>query len=162
MMMLTLTNICRMQRERFQDQLKNRKAGDKESAMIDESFCVALEHGLPPTAGWGCGIDRLAMFLSGTSDIKDVLFFPAMKNSSKARGAVHPIVHQVVTNLGNGDLFFGGNTPSKRDAKCFEAIQDEKMEDIVANLPVHKEKVFRRWKHLVSLFPKKIRATWKR
>ena len=45
----------------------------------DEDFCVALEHGLPPTGGWGVGIDRLAMFLSNKWNIKEVLLFPAMK-----------------------------------------------------------------------------------
>ena len=47
--------------------------------MLDEDFCVALEHGLPPTGGWGCGVDRLAMFLSNKWNIKEVLLFPAMK-----------------------------------------------------------------------------------
>ena len=46
---------------------------------IDENFCTALEYGLPPTAGWGMGIDRLTMFLTDSNNIKEVLFFPAMK-----------------------------------------------------------------------------------
>jgi len=46
---------------------------------MDESFVTALEHGLPPTAGWGLGIDRLTMFLSNKANIKEVLLFPAMK-----------------------------------------------------------------------------------
>lgn len=45
----------------------------------DEDFCVALEYGLPPTGGWGVGVDRLAMFLSNKWNIKEVLLFPAMK-----------------------------------------------------------------------------------
>jgi len=45
----------------------------------DEDFCVALEHALPPTAGWGLGIDRLTMFLTNKWNIKEVLLFPAMK-----------------------------------------------------------------------------------
>ena len=47
--------------------------------MIDEDFCRALEYGLPPTAGWGMGIDRLTMLLSDKNNIKEVLLFPAMK-----------------------------------------------------------------------------------
>lgn len=43
------------------------------------NFCTALEYGLPPTAGWGLGIDRLTMFLTDSNNIKEVLFFPAMK-----------------------------------------------------------------------------------
>ena len=46
---------------------------------MDESFVTALEHGLPPTGGWGLGIDRLTMFLANKDNIKEVLLFPAMK-----------------------------------------------------------------------------------
>uniref|UniRef100_A0A8C0JEN6 Lysine--tRNA ligase n=1 Tax=Chelonoidis abingdonii TaxID=106734 RepID=A0A8C0JEN6_CHEAB len=67
------------QRELFMDQLKAKAAGDEEAMSIDENFCTALEYGLPPTAGWGIGIDRLAMFLTDSNNIKEVLFFPAMK-----------------------------------------------------------------------------------
>lgn len=68
-----------VQRERFQEQAKDKAAGDDEAQLIDENFCTALEYGLPPTAGWGMGIDRLAMFLTDSNNIKEVLFFPAMK-----------------------------------------------------------------------------------
>jgi lysyl-tRNA synthetase class 2 len=47
--------------------------------IMDESFVTALEHGLPPTGGWGLGVDRLTMFLSNKNNIKEVLLFPAMK-----------------------------------------------------------------------------------
>lgn len=47
--------------------------------MLDEDFCVAMEYGLPPTGGWGVGIDRLTMFLTNKWNIKEVLLFPAMK-----------------------------------------------------------------------------------
>ena len=46
---------------------------------MDEDFCTALEYGLPPTGGWGMGIDRMTMFLSNKANIKEVLLFPAMK-----------------------------------------------------------------------------------
>lgn len=46
---------------------------------IDEGFCTALEWGLPPTAGFGLGIDRLTMFLTDRNNIKEVLLFPAMR-----------------------------------------------------------------------------------
>ncbi|KAL1231113.1 Lysine--tRNA ligase [Trichinella pseudospiralis] len=68
-----------VQRERFEEQAKNKAAGDEEAQPIDEMFCNALEHGLPPTAGWGMGIDRLTMLLTDQNNIKEVLLFPAMK-----------------------------------------------------------------------------------
>lgn len=46
--------------------------GDDEAMFIDEGFCTSLEYGLPPTAGWGMGIDRLTMLLTDTSNIKEV------------------------------------------------------------------------------------------
>merc|ERR1711915_327688 len=68
-----------VQRERFADQLKDRQSGDDEAMALDETFCTALEYGLPPTGGWGMGIDRLAMMLTDSQNIKEVLLFPAMK-----------------------------------------------------------------------------------
>ncbi|NXD60730.1 SYK ligase, partial [Corvus moneduloides] len=67
------------QRQLFEDQAKAKAAGDDEAMFIDENFCTALEYGLPPTAGWGMGIDRLTMFLTDSNNIKEVLLFPAMK-----------------------------------------------------------------------------------
>ncbi|XP_043686122.1 lysine--tRNA ligase isoform X1 [Vespula pensylvanica] len=68
-----------VQRERFEQQAKDKAAGDEEAQMVDENFCTSLEYGLPPTAGWGMGIDRLCMFLTDSNNIKEVLLFPAMK-----------------------------------------------------------------------------------
>ena len=66
------------QRRKFVEQAKWKD--DENRAVIDESYIAALEWGLPPTGGWGCGIDRLCMLFSGASRISDVLPFGSLKN----------------------------------------------------------------------------------
>ena len=65
------------QADAFKEQMKQKAEGDDEAQDIDETFINALEHGLPPTGGWGCGIDRLVMMLTDSANIKEVLLFPA-------------------------------------------------------------------------------------
>jgi lysyl-tRNA synthetase class 2 len=67
------------QRERFEEQLKLMERGDDEAMFIDQDFLRALEYGMPPTSGIGIGIDRLAMIMTNSHSIQDVLFFPQMR-----------------------------------------------------------------------------------
>ena len=67
------------QRELFEDQAKQKAAGDEEANFVDENFLTAIEYGLPPTGGFGMGIDRLTMYLTDNINIKEVILFPAMK-----------------------------------------------------------------------------------
>ncbi len=71
------------QRQRFEDQLELGKRGDDESMILDEDFLRSLEYGMPPTAGLGIGIDRLAMIMTNSNSIQDVLFFPHMRPEKK-------------------------------------------------------------------------------
>ncbi|KAE8151218.1 hypothetical protein BDV25DRAFT_98818 [Aspergillus avenaceus] len=73
------------QRLRFEEQARQKDQGDDEAQMIDENFCTSLEYGLPPTGGWGMGIDRLVMFLTDNYSIKEVLAFPFMKEDKTAQ-----------------------------------------------------------------------------
>jgi len=72
------------QRERFEYQLGLSAKGDDEAMFIDHDFLRALEYGMPPTSGMGIGIDRLAMLMTNSTSIQDVLFFPQMKPEKKA------------------------------------------------------------------------------
>ena len=67
------------QRARFEEQARLAAAGDDEAMQIDHDFVTALEYGLPPTAGLGVGIDRLAMLLANVSNIREVIAFPTLK-----------------------------------------------------------------------------------
>jgi lysyl-tRNA synthetase class 2 len=72
-------NDAEDQAERFRQQVSEKEAGDEEAMHFDADYIRALEHGMPPTAGEGIGVDRLVMLFTDASSIRDVLLFPHMR-----------------------------------------------------------------------------------
>jgi lysyl-tRNA synthetase class 2 len=67
------------QAERFREQVRKKAAGAEETMDYDEDYVRALEHGMPPAAGFGMGMDRLTMMLTNAPSIRDVIFFPLLR-----------------------------------------------------------------------------------
>ena len=67
------------QRERFEAQTRLKEQGDEEAQPMDEDFLRALEYGMPPTGGFGGGIDRMAMIFTGAENIREIIFFPLLR-----------------------------------------------------------------------------------
>ncbi|TDH66188.1 hypothetical protein CCR75_004908 [Bremia lactucae] len=162
----TELNNPKVQRERFIEQMAQAAAGDDESQPHDEAFCTAMEYGLPPTAGWGCGIDRMTMFLCNRFNIKEVLLFPAMKpdeqtaSVASATGiaalvsATGSVALDVLETRLSGSTFVNGSSPSKDDTVVFERVK------VVGKDILKKYPNVEKWLDFVTAFPNELRVKW--
>jgi lysyl-tRNA synthetase class 2 len=167
----------------FLEQAKDGSAGDDEAMVMDDSFVTALEHALPPTGGFGLGIDRLTMFLSNKSNIKEVLLFPAMKPSEEQMVMIAqnaPKKDATNTNMSVVDIdmsqfqgfdvseemlksldaalagkaFLHGTAPRKDDAELLDKVLAGDADTIDALANVSA------WTKLLSMFSPEVRASW--
>jgi lysyl-tRNA synthetase, class II len=137
-------------------------AGDDEAQPHDEAFCTAMEYGLPPTGGWGCGVDRLAMFLNNKFNIKEVLLFPAMKPDEQVQGAdgsatvttTGSVVIEALEKRLQTATFLNGAKPSKEDAQAFEKVK------VIGKDILQKHPNVEKWLNYVGAFPNELRAKW--
>ncbi len=91
------------QLQRFLQQGKALAAGDEEAQPLDDDFITALSYGMPPTAGLGFGIDRLIMLLTDQHNIRDVIFFPQMKDLKEGSVPVSQILNQLLEEENKGN-----------------------------------------------------------
>ena len=115
------------QRRRFEEQLELGKRGDDEAMVLDEDFLRALEYGMPPTAGLGIGMDRLAMIMTNSNSIQDVLFFPQMKPEKKKLelGEVEKTIYDLLvasSPMPLGDLKAAADLSNKKWDKGIKAL----------------------------------------
>ena len=121
-----------------------------------------MEYGLPPTGGWGCGIDRITMFLSNKFNIKEVLLFPAMKpdeqvhtsTGAAATNAQDMTLEALEKRLSGSNNFLNGSKPSKEDTLAFERVK------VVGADILKKYPNVSAWLELVSLFTNELRNKW--
>jgi elongation factor P--beta-lysine ligase/glutathione S-transferase len=103
----TELNDPKVQLAAFQGQAAAKDAGDLEAQHVDQSFVTALEYGLPPTAGWGMGIDRMTMLLTDTNNIKEVMLFPAMKPTDGGNRPAEVNREVVKLHVSQSDQYMG-------------------------------------------------------
>ena len=116
------------QRERFEEQLRLRDLGDDEAMVLDDDFLRALEYGMPPTAGLGIGIDRLAMIMTNSSSIQEVLFFPQMRPEKKVEVMTESdynelgIISDLIPLLQKGGFFQKEQLAEAKASKLFNDL----------------------------------------
>jgi lysyl-tRNA synthetase class 2 len=74
------------QLSRFLEQARDREAGDEDAMPIDEDYVNALMHGMPPTGGFGLGVDRLVMLFTDQQNIREVILFPHLRSKTEGLG----------------------------------------------------------------------------
>lgn len=158
----TELNNPKVQRERFIEQMQQAAAGDDEAQPHDEGFCTAMEYALPPTGGWGCGIDRMTMFLTNRFNIKEVLLFPAMKPDEQTAAPAGSSSVLVGGSVNLDELekrlaattFVNGASPTKEDSEAFDRV------NVIGKDILDKYPNVDKWQNFIKAFPNELRAKW--
>jgi len=133
-----------IQKDLFEKQAKNKALGDDEACDVDYGFVTALEHALPPTAGWGLGIDRLVMTLTdNTRAIQEVILFPAMKpkineNNAGSGGQQTFTPNNLAlaeAHLEKNNWCSGAELPGDADFNLLQGLNDAKIVPNVMSYP---------------------------
>lgn len=136
----TELNDPKVQLAAFQGQAAAKEQGDLEAQVVDQDFVTALEYGLPPTAGWGLGVDRITMLLTDSNNIKEVMLFPAMKPNDGGVGKQERAAADAAPAAGAKAVAPAGGAAMEKEVNYFITAADQYLPKVVAGFTGHEVK----------------------
>lgn len=137
----TELNDPKVQLAAFETQAGAKAEGDDEACVVDNDFVTALEYGLPPTAGWGMGIDRITMLMTNSNNIKEVMLFPAMKPNDGGVLAEEGQIEEKKAGEKKGPVHPTQPKAASGPLKYTKSSSDQYLPQIVAKMTGHELEV---------------------